>query len=156
MELKKYIKKSYNKKITIRLKDMQNFFSDKKSVNLKLKGNPIIYEVLRKKAGDTEYSLTTIKPGKIGKEHFMTRGHYHKNNFTELYLLLKGKGVLLIQNKKCIAIKLKKDKIYLISSKYAHRTINTGGDALEILTIQSTKIKYDYKKIEKAGFKKKV
>ena len=156
MELKNYIKKGYNKKFIIRLKDMKNFFSDKKLVKEKLKQNknPLIYTVLRKKEEGTDYSLTVIEQGKIGREHFMTRGHYHTKAYPEIYILLKGKGILLVQNRECISIKLKKNKIYYLAPRFAHRTINLGKTKLEILTIESAKAGHRYGKIKKRGFRK--
>ncbi len=155
MELKEWIKKNYNKKFAIRLKDMQNFFSDQKAVKKRLKQNPLIYTVFRKQEKGTNYSITFIEPGKIGKEHFMTRGHYHVKFYPEIYVLLKGKGLLLIQNKKLEAIKLKENKIYYLAPGFAHRTINLGNTKLEILTIESSKAGHTYKEIEKKGFRKK-
>ncbi|UZE93732.1 MAG: glucose-6-phosphate isomerase [Candidatus Pacearchaeota archaeon] len=157
MELKEYIKKHYNKKSIIKLRDMQRFFSDKAAVKNKLKQNPLIYTVFRKQEKGTDYSLTILEPGKIGKEHFMTRGHYHLKLYPEIYVLLRGKGLLLIQNKKHFeVIKLEKNKpYYLPAKKQAHRTVNLGKIRLELLTIQLAKAGHSYKKIEKKSFRKK-
>lgn len=155
MEIQELVKRGYNKKLVVKLKDMKNFFSNKKAIAKKLKNNPLIYTVFMKKEKDTEYTITIIEPGKIGKEHFMTRGHYHTNPYPEIYILLKGKGLLLLQNKKFKKIKLKKGKVYYVSPGYAHRAVNLSWKKLEFLTVCSCKAKHDYKKIEKKGFKHK-
>ena len=154
MKLKDYIKRNCDKKFVIRLKDMKIFFSDKKAIKKRIKQNPLIYSVLRKIEKGTEYSITIIESGKIGKEHFMTRGHYHLKPYPEIYILIKGKGLVLTQNKKCKAIKLKLGEAIYIKGKYAHRTINLGKTKLEFITI-TNKTKHLFKKIEKKGFRKK-
>ena len=155
MELKNHIKKHYNKKVVIKLKDMKNFFSDKASIKARIKENPLIYTVWRLKEKASNYSLTLLEPGKIGKEHFMTRGHYHKRPYPEIYILLKGKVLFIEQNKKIRTIKFKKNVIYYLEPGYAHRTVNIGNTRTELLTIESSKAGHTYKEIEKKGFRKK-
>ena len=154
MRLSEFIKRKCDKKIRIRLRDMIKFFSDKEAVFRRIKQNPLIYTVLIKKEKEIEYAITTIEPGKIGKEYFMTRGHYHKNPYPEIYILIKGHGILLLQDKKLKKITLEKGKTYYVSPKQAHRVVNTGKKKIEFLSIYSPKAGHDYKKIEKKGFKK--
>ena len=153
MILNKLIQGKFDKKITIRLKDMINFFSDKEAVYKRIKQNPLIYVVLVKKDKEMEFTLTILEPGKIGKEYFMTRGHYHKLLSPEIYILLAGEGILLLKNKKLKKIKLEKNKPYYIDPCCAHRVVNTGKKKMQFISIYSPRAGHDYKKIKKKGFK---
>jgi glucose-6-phosphate isomerase len=156
MLLYDYVKKRPDKKVLIRLRDMKTFFSDKKAVNKRLKENPLIYTVLIKELKEIEYAITIIESGEIGKEHFMTRGHYHKKAYPEIYILVKGKGILLLQNKKFEKIRMRKGKAIYVHPKYAHRAVNMGWKKLEFLSIYSPKSGHNYKSIEKKGFRKRL
>ena len=108
------------------------------------KGNPIIYKVYIKDYGDFEEGLTVINPGKIGKEFFMTKGHKHKKIAPEIYILMKGKGKLLIQDKTLKIIDMKKNMFYHIPGTSGHRLVNTGNKPLEVLTIYGKNAGHDY------------
>jgi len=153
-KLIEYITKNYDKKSIVRLKDMSRFFYDKKAV--RKAGNPLIYKVLVKKSKRINCGLTLLQPGTIGREFFMTRGHYHKPPAAEVYVLLKGRGLLLIQNKDFKCVEMKLNKVYFIPQGYAHRTVNIGPSELLLLAIYPTKARHDYSKISKSGFIKKI
>ena len=110
-----------------------------------IKGNPLIYTVYIKDFKSFETGLTVIESGKIGKEYFMTKGHRHKNPVEEIYILIEGKGKLLIKEKNRVKeINMKKGKVYLIPEKSGHRLINTGKNRLEVFTIYSKNAGHDY------------
>jgi glucose-6-phosphate isomerase len=77
---------------------MKGVFLDTESERRILKReDPIIYSfserILPEENGHLQLATTTINPGKIGDEYFMTKGHYHKRPDTsEVYLGLDGKG----------------------------------------------------------------
>jgi len=148
--------KNYEKKSSRTLKDLQSYFRDKKEVQKILKKkNPVIYSVFIKELSPIDLGLTVINPGNISGEYFFTKGHMHKKKTPEFYILLEGKGELLIQKGKLKVIDLKKGEIALILKKYAHRLINTGSKKLKVLTIYDQKSKPDYKiKFKKRFFKK--
>ncbi len=148
------LKKKYDTKIVRRLNDMKDRFKDVSNA----KGNPVIYSVYIKDFGAFEYGLTVIEPGTINSEFYMTKGHRHKKPVEEIYILLNGKGKLLIQDKngRTKAFSLKKEKIYIIPKKAGHRLINTGNRRLEVLTIYSKNAGHDYDfKFKKRIFKNK-
>jgi len=74
--------------------------------------------------------MNVIYPGKVNNEFKMSRGHSH--NVEEVYLILRGNGYLIINNKK---IKIKKGDLITIPKNAWHRTINTGKEKLIFLTI---------------------
>ena len=145
------LRKKYNKKVIRKFKDMKDRYKNSEGI----KENPLIYTVYINEFAVFETGLTVIESGTINKEFFMTKGHKHKKPRKEIYMLLKGKGKLLIQSEKAKTFTLKKNKFYIIPGKSAHRLINTGHEKLEVLTIYSKDSKHDYNfKFKKRFFKK--
>lgn len=135
----KDLKKFHDKIIIRKYKDMSDRFKGKLG-----KGNPILYKIYIKDFGSFESGLTVINSGNIKGEYYMTKGHCHKKNFNEIYILIKGKGKLLIQGKRTNVIELEKNKIYNIPGTSGHKLINTGKTELEVLTIYSKNAGHDY------------
>jgi len=149
-EYKKTIKEfehDYDRKTTRKLSDVKEFFTNKKDVEKALKKrNPVLYEVFIKEFFPIDLGLTVVNPGNIKKEYFHTKGHIHKAKTPEFYILIEGKGDLLIQKKgKPKVIHLKQGKIALIPEGYAHRLINTGRKQMKTLTIYHQKSRPNYK-----------
>ena len=160
--------KSYNKTIREfekkksnirRLKDVVEWYSNKKAIQKELKKNKnkVIYETFTDNFSPINLTLTIVHPGTIGKEYYMTKGHVHKKKTSEFYILLEGKGELLLQkkNEKPKVIHLKKGEIALIPIGYAHRIINTGNKKLKVLTIYHEDSKPDYSIVFKKRFMKR-
>jgi len=132
---------------TRKLKDIENRFVDKEEVKkiLEDKGNLEIYEMYTKTFSPIKLTLTVVNPGTIDREFYLTKGHIHKNKTPEFYILLEGKGSLVLQKAgKSKEVKLKKGKIALIPEGYAHRLANTGNKKLKVLTIYHENSKPDY------------
>jgi len=148
------LKKNHDEKIIRKLSDMKDKFKDKEQVKKVLyKKDPIIYRVYRKEIDEKRnLSLTLMKPGKIGEEFFMTKGHRHDKPDKEIYVLVKGQGKLILQNKqgKTKTISLKKGEEIKIPGDSAHRLVNIGDKTLEVLTIDNKetgrKYSVDFKK----------
>jgi len=156
MELLAEIRKR-GKKHSVRLKDMKDFFLDQDAVAKLLKKNPKIYDVAVLENKGVMFAITTIYPGTVGKEYFMTRGHYHKKPGDEVYYLIKGKGKIVMQDSKDVrVVEMKRGRFEIVPSGYAHRTVNTGKSKLVFLSIYPRSVGHDYKKIEREGFKKRV
>ena len=140
-----------------KLKDVVNWYSDKEAVEKELNKNPnkIVYETFTDEFTPINLTLTVIHPGVVGKEYYMTKGHIHRKKTPEFYILLDGKGKLLIQKQsKTKVIDLKKGEIALIPVGYAHRLVNTGRTKLKVLTIYDQESKPDYEiKFKKRFFK---
>ena len=136
-----------NKSQVRKLKDVVPWFSNKKAIAeaLRKSKNKVIYETHTDKFSPINLTLTVVHPGTVGKEYYMTKGHIHRKKVPEFYILLEGKGKLLMQNKsKVKVIDLKKGEIALIPVGYAHRLINTGTKKLKVLTIYDQDSKPDY------------
>ncbi|MGD9276117.1 MAG: glucose-6-phosphate isomerase family protein [Candidatus Pacearchaeota archaeon] len=133
------LKKFCDRVMIRRYKDMSEKFLGK------INGNPILYKVYIKDFGDFESGLTCINSGDVEGEYFMTKGHRHKKPFNEMYMLIKGKGKLLVQGKETRVVELRKNKIYNIPGTSGHRLINIGKTKLQVLTIYSKGAGHDYK-----------
>ena len=146
-----WLENKYDEKSTIRLKDMKNKFKH----NLD-SVNPVIYDVFIKNLSPIKLGLTEINPGNVNGEFYMTRGHVHKKKTPEFYILLEGKGMLVIQkNNKIKSIKLKIREVTFVPSGYAHRLINLGAKKLKALTIYQEDSMPNYNiKFKKRFFKK--
>jgi glucose-6-phosphate isomerase len=112
------------------LNDMKEVLSDqawaKTAPNLEL------YYMYRgvKRKGELRYDLTVIPPQMLGKEFVKTQGHDHSDAYGEVYIVLKGKAIFLVQNyangkvKDVYAVKAKKGDVVPIPPHYSHVTIN--------------------------------
>ena len=66
-------------------------------------GDISVYEVTDFKPsadpGDMIFGVTHMRPGKVGREYFLTRGHIHANaNRPEVYYGERGRGVMLLES----------------------------------------------------------
>jgi len=136
------------------LKEMKNVLYDrewaKKSPNLELY---YIWRGLKQKNG-IRYDITIIPPRMLGKEFVKTKGHEHFGNFGEIYQVLAGEGIFLVQKgKKKIEdvyyVRAKKGDYVLIPPHYGHTTINPSKKVLKMANLVSKKCKNDYQSIEK-------
>ena len=83
-----------------------------------------------KRKNGLRYDVTVIPPRLLGQEFSKTKGHEHLKNYGELYIVLKGKAIYLMQKyqnnrlKDIYAIKAKKGEIVIVPPHYGHATIN--------------------------------
>lgn len=143
-----------NKKPNIRfLYDMKEVLYDKewaeKAPNFEL------YYVCRgvKKEGDLRYDITVIPPRMLGKEFVKTKGNRNSNNFPELYTILKGKAIFLMEKsaggivEDVRAVKLKKGDWIIIPPDYYAVAINPSKKILKTANWVSGKNKNIYKEM---------
>jgi len=112
------------------LNDMKTVLCDqawaKKAPNLELY---YMYRGLKRKNG-LRYDITVIPARMLGREFTKTKGHEHLKNYGELYIVLEGKAIYLMQKhennriKDVYAVKAKKGDVVIIPPKYGHVTIN--------------------------------
>lgn len=142
------------------LKDLQGFFADTNAEAALMTDNPLIYEVFEASGnpeveGQLRYSTTVMRPGKVGDEYFMTKGHYHaKGDRGELYYGLRGEGYLLLQTPEgeIDAQRMTPGSASYVPPFWGHRTINTGKDTFIFLAVYPADAGYDYKTIADEGF----
>jgi len=88
-----------------------------------------MYRGVKKKDG-LRYDVTVIPPRLLGQEFVKTKGHSHTGAHNEIYIVLKGQGLYLLQKSAgdkiddVYAVKAKKGEIVVVPSYYSHITIN--------------------------------
>lgn len=115
-----------------------------------------------KKTGDAQlmhqnnlrYDITIIRPGFLGNEFIKTLGHYHVNSYPELYEVLWGEALCLLQRpnkedfrkiKDVILVRAKAKEKIVVLPNYGHILINPSKD-IPLVTANwvSTKFNSDY------------
>ncbi len=144
-----------------KLSDMKGMYDDTEA-GLRLKTeDPIIYSfserALPEERGHLQVAITSIRPGRIGEEYFMTRGHYHgRLDTSEIYLGLKGEGWLLMQTMEgdFDSITIRPGVAAYIPPFWGHRMVNTGKIPFVFFAVYSGEAGHNYGDIEKTGFVK--
>jgi glucose-6-phosphate isomerase len=105
------------------------------------------------------YDITTIPPRMLGQEFVKTKGHYHIGPYQELYIVLEGEGIFLMQKGKegkiedVYYVRGTRGDCVLVPSFYGHVTINPGSGVLKMGNWISKEYRADYESIEtKRGF----
>lgn len=106
-------------------------------------------EMLKSPQGEGELFVGTthLNPGRVGDEFYMTRGHFHQRREQgEVYLGLRGSGLLLLQNEQGEARleQVSPGSVHIIPGFTAHRLINTGTEVLSALAVWPTIAGHDY------------
>ncbi len=112
------------------LKDLKKVVFDKEW--FKSAPNIELYYMLRgqKYKNNLRYDVTVLNSGSLGQEYVKTKGHKHKEKLKELYIVLQGKAIFLMQKNKGKIIQdvyyvlAKKGDIVIIPSEYGHVTYN--------------------------------
>ena len=147
------------------LSQLAGYFKDQQVVNqLLAAGNdPLIYEYQQLNApqnpGDIAFGVTTLYPGTVGSEFYMTKGHFHNVLETgEVYYTLQGNGLLLTEDQRgCTRwLPLAPGRAAYSAKGFAHRMVNTGNEPLVCFFAYRADAGHDYKTIEQAGFRKLV
>jgi len=145
-----------------KLSDMKGMFLDTESeLRILQREDPIIYSfserILPEENGHLQLATTTIHPGKIGEEYFMTKGHYHRRPDTsEVYLGLEGEGYLLTQTEdgNFESIVIQPGVVAYIPPYWGHRMVNTGSKPFIFFAVYPGDAGHNYGDIEKTGFVK--
>jgi len=119
-------------------------------------GNFPLYYMFRglKEKNGLRYDITLIPPNVLGREFVKTKGHFHVGNFGELYQVLKGEGIFLLQKgtkkvEDVYFVKAKKGEFVKIPPDYGHVTINAKDETLKIANWILKDVKSDYLPLEK-------
>ena len=118
-----------------RFRDLEGLYEDADAFRQMLPewSDQVVYEVQDHRAseqpGDFIYGTTVMKPGSVGLEFFMTRGHQHqKAESAETYFGLSGEGVLLLESPDgdVEVREIRKSILVYVPPYWIHRSINTG------------------------------
>jgi glucose-6-phosphate isomerase len=144
-----------------RLSQMKESFADAESCGaLLLSGDPVLYTVstceFAQGSGQLHCGLGVIRPGLVGEEYFMTRGHMHaRREAPELYVGIRGRGIMLMQREDgsgSSTAELAGECLVYVPGNTAHRTINTGEEPLVYLGIYAADAGHDYESVRIRNF----
>lgn len=142
------------------LKEMEKVVYDKEwfktaDLNLELY---YIYRGLKEKNG-LRYDITIIPARMLGKEFVKTKGHYHFENYEELYTVLEGKAIFLMQKRNkngqiidVYTVEAQTGESIIIPAGYGHITINPSlNEKLKIANWVSKNCRSNYIPFEEKG-----
>jgi len=105
--------------------------------------------------GGLFFGASTIMPGKVGTEYFMTKGHFHAlSDRAEFYWGVQGKGMLILMDRErnTWAEEVYQGSLHYIGGETAHRLANTGDEKLVVGACWPSDAGYDYEEIFVHGF----
>jgi glucose-6-phosphate isomerase len=105
--------------------------------------------------GGLFWGVTTLYPGRVGDEYFMTHGHSHANRSrAEYYTPVSGKGLLIRMNEQRLtwAEEMTPGSLHYLRGEHAHRVVNTGKEPLVFWACWCSDAGYDYGAIRERGF----
>jgi len=100
-------------------------------------------------------STTVIEPGTVGREYFMTKGHFHQiRGRAEIYIGLAGEGrlVMATEDGRVAVEPMRAGTINYVPGGWAHRSVNVGDDPLVFFAAYPGDAGHDYDTIEERGF----
>jgi len=165
LDLKSGIIKSFKKRVQVKLSVLREFFNDGEAVDHILSSgeDPVVYEYFEHSQPEVEgqmnFGVTTVYPGKVGKEYHLTRGHYHaKEHAAELYMGLTGEGIMMMQTKdgEVAHLPIRPGDVVYVPPFWAHRTVNVGKEKLSFFYAYPSDAGHDYEVIRQKGFAKLV
>ena len=145
-----------------KLSQMQDMYADTEAAKKILEaGDPVIYEFYEvgapEDAGDIAFGTSITYPGTVGREYYMTKGHFHTVLETaEVYYALSGEGYMLTESPEgdVELHRLLPGTAVYVPQRYAHRSINTGDTPLITFFAFRGDAGHDYGTIETKGFRK--
>ena len=125
---------------------------------LAVHGDVDAYEVVeyRPDGSDICFGTTIMHPGKIGREYFLTRGHFHaKADRGEVYYTQSGEGVLLLHSRTGAtrSVAMHPGVCAFIPPEWAHRSVNTGTQKLVFVWMCTIDAGHDYSAILERGMR---
>ena len=142
------------------LADLEGLYEDEAAFRI-LKdrlGTAVVYEVTDFKPstdpGDMIVGVTRMRPGRVGREYFFTRGHIHANaNRPEMYYGESGCGVMLLESPggEIRAVEIASRTLCYVPPFWIHRSVNVGDDDLVMTFAYPADSGQDYAIIEEAG-----
>jgi glucose-6-phosphate isomerase len=148
-----------------RLSALRGQFADEASYERMLASEDrVIYEVYEIKRPEVEGELimgiSVVHPGKVGREFFMTKGHFHTILETaEIYYCMRGEGYMVMETPEGEASveALSPGKVLYVPPRWAHRSVcSSRQEDLVTFFAYPAHAGHDYGTIEEQGFRKLV
>jgi glucose-6-phosphate isomerase len=148
-----------------RLSALRGQFLDETAYQeLLAQGDPLVYEVYEIKrpevAGEFLMGVSIVHPGLVGREFYMTKGHFHQILATaEIYCCLRGEGCMVMETPEgeaCVK-NLVPGSVLYVPPRWAHRSVCTARqEDLVTFFAYPADAGHDYGTIEQQGFRKRV
>lgn len=143
------------------LRDLSSSFADQAACRARLQENPLLYQVISIEdhtgPGQLHYGLGALMPGKIGREYFMTKGHFHAwRPAAEVYIGLRGRGMMILEDERTgewRVTPLEANTVVYVPGWTAHRTVNIGEEPLVYWGIFPSEAGHDYSSIGDHNFR---
>lgn len=146
------------------LGDMSDSYEDRAAV-AQLDPHSVVYRVHVHRpvpegtVGGLFFGTTFIRPGRVGHEYFMTKGHFHKKRHCgEYYWALSGMGLLVLmdESRQGWSIRLERGAVHYVPGFVAHRLINVGDSVLSVGACWPSDAGHDYASVAGGGFSVRV
>ncbi len=105
--------------------------------------------------GGLFFGITHLMPGQVGREFFMTKGHFHeKRDRAEFYWGIAGSGLLVFMSAagKAWTEEVRPGSLHYVPGDTAHRLVNTGDAVLDVGACWPADAGHDYGSITESGF----
>lgn len=146
-----------------RLSALRGQFADQDAYAKRLAaGDDVIYEVYEIKRPEHEGELimgvSIVHPGKVGREFYMTKGHFHSVlDTSEIYVCLRGEGYMVMETPdgETAVEPLSPGRVLYVTPGWAHRSVCTSRQE-DLITFFAypANAGHDYGTIERQGFRK--
>jgi glucose-6-phosphate isomerase len=166
LDLEKGLMLQAKNRLVRRASDMRGYYADEASLErlIQEEQDPLHYEVYEvpvpEERGHLMYCISTLQPGLVGEECFMTKGHYHSvPNTAEVYLCLRGEGYMVLKTSdgRFAAERMTRGRMVYVPPFWAHRSVNTGSrEPLVSFCVYPADAGHNYGDIAKQGFPKRV
>ena len=100
------------------------------------------------------FGTSTLEPGRVGDEFFMTRGHIHvKSDRPEIYFCQEGRGVMHMElpSGETQPMEMHPGTVIHVPPFWIHRSVNTGTAPLVTFFCYPADAGQDYEIIARAG-----
>ncbi|HBL77459.1 MAG: glucose-6-phosphate isomerase [Bacteroidetes bacterium GWF2_42_66] len=143
-----------------KLKDLKGIFQDEKAFAMMDSEQPVYsvqswMPVAEGTPGGLFFGVSTIMPGKVDNEYFMTKGHFHaQSDRAEFYWGVQGKGMLILmdRDRNTWAEEVYPGSLHYIGGEIAHRLANTGAENLIVGACWPSDAGHDYEEVAVNGF----
>ncbi|WP_165491982.1 glucose-6-phosphate isomerase family protein [Egibacter rhizosphaerae] len=114
-----------------------------------------VHEIVVPESPDhIQCSTTILQPGRVGREFFMTKGHFHEvRGRSEVYLGLRGEGrlVMATEGGDHAVEHIVPGSVSYVPGGWAHRSVNIGSELLVFFAAYVGDAGHDYATIEDEG-----
>jgi glucose-6-phosphate isomerase len=160
-----FVPSRFDNHIQRRLSNMQGQYLDQQAYqSLLAEEDRLLYQVYELKrpelAGELLHGISIVHPGKVGREYYMTKGHFHTELDTgEVYYILKGHGFMVMETPEgsWAVEELCPGRVLYVLPRWAHRSVNVDPqEDLVMFFVYPGHAGHDYGTIEEQGFRKLV